>query len=53
MEAAYPLPADTRERVRDSLQYVGLFPQIGRALEGKMETPSDVGGPVPVDALRL
>lgn len=35
MEATYSLPADTRERVRGSLEYVGLFPQIGRALEGE------------------
>jgi len=35
MEQTYPLPADTRDRARGSLQYIGLFPHIGRALEGE------------------
>ena len=45
MEATLSLPPDTRHRVRSSLQYVGLFPHIGRALEGRWEPLRVWGGP--------
>ena len=47
MEATLSLPADTRHRVRGSLQYVGLFPSMGRALEGRWEPLRVWGGPWP------
>ncbi len=37
MEVTLSLPAETRDRVRGSLQYLGVFPHIGRALEGRWE----------------
>jgi plasmid stabilization system protein ParE len=45
MEATLSLPTDTRHRVRDSLQYLGLFPYMGRALAGRWEPLRVWGGP--------
>jgi len=45
MEATLSLPRDTRHRVRSSLQYVGLFPHMGRALEGRWEPLRVWSGP--------